>query len=155
MAQSTKARDTTKSTLAFGTLAAYFFVFGVLYVVWPMAPYHQEIIGTSATELASTQPSVYALMTALVDVAGLCFLAIAIAVFVFGRDAGERPSATLALVGIFGACTLPLTYVVYLVDGPLVVASIPVVIHLVGLGTIYAEKEWTLGPVVVASQGRS
>lgn len=154
MTPHTKASETTKSTLTFGALAAYFFVFGVLYLVWPMAPYHQEIIGTSASELASSQPAMYALVTGLVDVAGASFLAVAIAVFAFGRDAGERPTATLALVGLLAAYTFPLTYVVYLVDGPIVLGSIPLVIHLIGLGIVYAEKEWTLEPHWPVSAGR-
>lgn len=147
----TNVRNTAKSTVAFGVLGAYYVIFGVLYLLVPIAPYHREFIGMTASEFASAQPSLYALQTALVDVAGLSFLAIAIAVFVFGRDAPTRPTASLALVGILAVYTVPVTYVVFRIDGPVVLASIPSVVHFAGLGLLYTEKEWTLGGSEAAS----
>lgn len=140
-----RIRGASKSTVTFGLLAAYFLVLGLVYLWVPIAPYHQEMIGMSAAELASAHPSIHALLTALVDIAGISSLVAAIAFFGFGRDAPERPSATLALVAIFALFTAPAVYIVYRIDGPLVVVAIPLVIHLVGLGLLYTEKEWTPG----------
>ena len=66
------------STIIFWILAAVLLIFGTLYIAWPIAPYHEGIIGMTAEELATNLPEINNLMVALVNVAGIGFLAIGI-----------------------------------------------------------------------------
>lgn len=76
-----------RTPTAFVTItAAFIALIGLLYLWFPIVPYHEESIGMTAAELSETNTDVSQRMTVLVDVVGVSFLAIAASFFVLGQS---------------------------------------------------------------------
>jgi hypothetical protein len=131
------------STIIFWVLAAVLLIFGTLYIAWPIAPYHEGIIGMTAEELATNLPEINNLMVALVNVAGIGFLAIGIFIAYLGRRAWKESGHWYTLLSVFIAFFLPLVYIVYAIGGPLVLAVALAVIQGTGLGVSSTiDRNW-------------
>lgn len=125
-----------RTPTAFVTLtAAFIALMGILYLWFPIMPYHEEIIGTTAAELSETNTDVYRLMTVLVNVMGVSFLAIATSFFALGQLAVQNRTAFVVLILLFVVFTIPLTYLVVIAGGPVELTAIGAILHL---GTILA-----------------
>lgn len=131
-----------KAEVVFGVLAAFFALFGVIYLVEPMASYHEGIIGMSAAEQAADYPDQHALVTTLVDVIGIAFLAVAGVIAAFGVRSTDDRLSYGALTYVFLVFTVPSVYVVYAGGGPVGLASIPLGLHVLGLGLAAWDREW-------------
>ncbi len=129
-----------KSTLAFWFSALILLIFGILYLVWPIAPYHEEIIGLSSEELASRYPEIAKLMMTLVNIAGLSFVSLGILTLGLGVLAWQNRVAWLSFLVILIVFAAPLTYVTAITGGPYLVIFIPVFFQIIGLLLAHQKK---------------
>lgn len=106
------------SHMLFSISAALAVLFGALYLFWPIAPYHEEIIGMSFHDLDALNSDVAGLMKTLVDVVGLSFLAIGIFLAYTGEKAWRERWARVVLTGVLAIYVIPLGIVVHLAQGP-------------------------------------
>lgn len=127
------------STVIFGIVGILALAFGILYVLWPIAPYHEEIIGMSANELTSQYPDIGGLMTTLVDVVGLAFLALGVFILWVGPKAYDEMGSWLAILIVLVITIAPLTYVVYSAGGPTAVMLVVLVLIIAGLTVSWRE----------------
>ncbi len=134
-----------KSNVFFGISTLFLLVFGVLYVIWPLAPYHEDIIGMTAAELFSGDPGVADLMTTLVSVNGLLFIVLGIFILGTGSLAWQHRAAWLSLLValiIFAGPFAYFTYIVAEVGGPYFVIFIPMLCQAIGLVLAAKERQW-------------
>lgn len=96
----------------------------------------------TAAELSETNTDVYQLMTVLVNVMGISFLAIAASFFVLGRLAVQHRSAFVGVILILFLFTIPLTYLVLEVGGPIELTAIGAILHLATILAIYRARDW-------------
>ena len=121
------------SQVIFAIIGLLSLVFGVIYVLLPMASYHEGMVGMTAAELAEGYPEIYGLLTTLVDVAGLTFLALGIFILWVGSRAWKEKGSWMTILAVFIVCVLPMTYVVGSAGGPLVVMGIVAALCFAGL----------------------
>lgn len=135
----TRPRLPTAFVASFAAFAA---LLGFLYLWFPIMPYHEEIIGMTAGELSEMNADVYQLMTVLVDVVGVSFLAIAASFFVLGQLAVENRVTFGVILLIFFVFTIPLVYLVVVADGPVALSAVGAGLHLGSILAIYRERNW-------------
>jgi hypothetical protein len=131
------------SSLCFTLNALACIIIGILYIYWPMAPYHARFIALSPQELSLKEPLIYKLVTTLVDLAGISFLTIGIMELYLGIKAWRDKVSFLLLAMFAVTFLLPLVYLVYSVHGPLIAVLIVLLLHIVGLISAGAyERAW-------------
>jgi len=130
-----------KSTIIFGLSALFLLVFGVLYVIWPLAPYHEDIIGMSSTELVSTSPDIAYLLLTGVDVTGLTFIGLGILMISMGFLAWQSRIAWYSILLVIVFFALPLSYIVAETGGPYLMIIILILIQVVGLIVAFFERK--------------
>ncbi len=128
-----------KSTILFAVSALVFLLFGVLYLIWPLAPYYEEAIGMSAAEFVAGHPEIADLMLTLVNVTGLSFLALGIFTFTLGTLTWQNRLVWYSLLAVVIIFALPLTYIVAETGGPYPVVIVVILLQLIGL--ILAVRE--------------
>ena len=121
------------SRTCFLLLAAFFIAMGVLYIVWPIAPYHEKIIGMDAVAFQQQFPEIAKLMVALVDVVGISFIAFGITLVSLGWYAATNKQALLTLAVLVPVYGIPLFYIVLMVGGPAMLTGVGLLLHMVGL----------------------
>ncbi len=132
-----------KSTVLVWLAAAICLVSGVLYLVWPIAPYHEGIIRMTAQELAVNHPYINALMTTTINVIGISLLGIGILVAYVGTRIWRDKLSWWVLLVFTVVFTIPLALIVGRVDGPTLLVAIPTVLQAVGLVlAATVEKNW-------------
>lgn len=128
------------SHVLFGISALFAILFGILYLFWPIAPYHEEIIGLSYDALAEQHPDIAGLMTTLVDVVGLSFLAVgAFLAYIGGKAWRERLARTVITVVLF-IFVIPMVAVVHLAGGPTGVMAVVAALVAAGLAAAYLGR---------------
>lgn len=125
----------------FAAVGLLVLVFGFLYIIWPIAPYHEEIIGMTYEELSTNHPAISGLMTALVNVVGLAFLALGVFVLYLGLKAWDEVGARIVLLVVLVITVLPLAYVVYATGGPWVIMLLVSVLNIAGIISSQIESQ--------------
>lgn len=128
------------SHVLFGIAAALAVLFGVLYIVWPIAPYHEEIIGMSFNELKTLDADVAGLMTTLVDVVGLSFLGIGAFLAYTGAKAWRDRWARAVITAVLLVFVIPMVVVVHLAGGPTAIMAAVGVIVAAGLAAAHMGR---------------
>lgn len=121
------------STWFFWASSAFSLFFGVLYLVWPIAPYHEKIIGMSFPELLQGYPGIARLIITLVNVVGIGFLAVGLYGIYIGHRAWQDRYAWISAALVLGAFYLPAVYIVYGAGGPVLLSMIPAALQTVAL----------------------
>lgn len=122
--------------------AAYIALIGVLYIWFPILPYHEEIISMTAAELAEMNIDLYQLLTVLVNSVGVSLLTIAVFFFVLGRLAVQHRYSFIAVILMLFLFTIPLNYLVQVAGGPIALTGIGAILHLLTILAIYRELDW-------------
>lgn len=132
-----------KSVLFFWIISLLYISLGIMYIVLPIAPYHQDIIGMTSGELAAGYPVLNNLITALVNVIGIAFITIGICQIYYGYRAWKDKTAWLIMLCFVAVLNIPLFFIVYTVGGPYWGAVLLFLLQAAGIaisGTI--EKQW-------------
>lgn len=128
------------SHVLFGVAALSAILFGVLYLVWPIAPYHEEIIGMTFNELKSLDAEVAGLMRTLADVVGLSFLGIGAFLAYTGEKAWRDRWARAVIAAVLLVFVVPMVVVVHLAGGPTAVMAAVGVIVAAGLAAAHLGR---------------
>lgn len=132
-----------RAPTAFVTItAAYIALIGILYLWFPILPYHEEILSMTAAELADVNIDLYQLMTVLVNSVGVSLLTIAVFFFVLGRLAVQHRSSFLAVSLMLFLFTIPLNYLVHSAGGPIELTGVGAILHLGTIAAIYRDRAW-------------
>lgn len=124
----------------FGAVGIIALIFGILYIVWPIAPYHEGIIGMTFKELSNSYPAVSGLMTTLVNVVGLTFLSLGVFTLKVGKKAWDEITSWLSILAELIVTLLPLTYVVYAAGGPVSIMVLVDILTIAGLVSSHLES---------------
>lgn len=128
------------SQVLFGIVGVIGLIFGVSYILWPIAPYHTEIIGMSYEKLSANYSNFSRFITTLVDVAGLAFITMGGLSLHIGRDAWRERKSWLSILIIFVAMLLPLTFIVYSIGGPTLAMVLVAALSAGGLISSHFEE---------------
>jgi len=135
-----------KSVVLVWLAAAICLVTGVLYLIWPIAPYHEGIIRMTAGELAENHPNINALMTTSINVIGVSMVGIGLLVAYVGTRIWREKAAWWVLLVFTVVFTIPLAVIVGRVGGPTLLVVIPAVLQALGLGlAATVDKSWGAG----------
>ncbi len=130
-----------KSTIIFGLSALFLLIFGVLYVIWPLAPYHEDIIGMNSTDLVSSSPDIAYLLLTGVNVTGLTFIGMGILMISMGFLAWQSRIAWYSILLAIVFFALPLSYIVAETGGPYLMIIIVILVQVIGLILAFFERE--------------
>lgn len=117
-------------------------VMGTLYLIWPIAPYHQNTIKMTAQELALNYPNINALMTTQINVIGLSLLGVGVLTVYVGMKIWQDKTAWVFLLISTFVFTIPL---IFTVEQTLVKIIIAIPTLFQGVGLILAatvDKSW-------------
>ncbi|PKL37180.1 MAG: hypothetical protein CVV44_16225 [Spirochaetae bacterium HGW-Spirochaetae-1] len=132
-----------KSTILFWILSVICFLFGIVYVIKPIASYHEKIIGMTASALAANYATLSGLIVTLVDVLGVTFFTIGIFGIYSGFLAWKNKASWITMFVVLFTFYLPMTYIVYCGGGPYKIPLATTVLQSIALilsGTL--EREW-------------
>lgn len=128
------------SHVLFGISAIFAIIFGILYLIWPIAPYHEDIIGLSYDALAEQHPDIAGLMTTLVDVVGLSFLAVGAFLAYTGEKAWKERWARAVITVVLFIFVIPMVVVVHLAGGPTGIMAVVTALVAAGLAAAYLSR---------------
>lgn len=122
------------SQILFLLVAVFFAAMGVLYLVRPLAPYHEKMIGMSAREFDAAVPSPAKKLTfTLVKVVGLGFVALGVAIGYIGWHAATDSIALGILAFLLFVYGLPLLRQVRRAGGPILLVALGLLVYAGGL----------------------